>query len=189
MKKVFTTGQVAKICKVAPCTVSKWFDAGRLRGYCIPGSQTRRIPREYLVAFMKEHGLPLGDLEDGFKILVVGADKALLNRLDELLPATEKFEIEIAANSFEAGMMAEGSQSLVIIIDLAMGRSEAVTIAKHLRRNPMFEQALILALAIEDDAEPDALRTCGFDEVFKKPFDAVLLTQRVRRQKEAWEAE
>ncbi|MFM7043497.1 MAG: response regulator, partial [Planctomycetaceae bacterium] len=26
--KVFTTGQVAKICKVAPRTVSKWFDSG-----------------------------------------------------------------------------------------------------------------------------------------------------------------
>ena len=35
MKKVFTTGQVAKICKVAPRTVSKWFDSGRLRGYLI----------------------------------------------------------------------------------------------------------------------------------------------------------
>ena len=37
--KVFTTGQVAKICKVAPRTVSKWFDSGRLKGYRIPGSQ------------------------------------------------------------------------------------------------------------------------------------------------------
>ena len=44
MKTIFTTGQVAKICKVAPRTVSKWFDSGRLRGYRIPGSQDRRIP-------------------------------------------------------------------------------------------------------------------------------------------------
>src|SRR5471030_3337809 len=55
MKKVFTTGQVAKICKVAPRTVSKWFDSGRLRGYRIPGSQDRRIPREQLIRFLKEH--------------------------------------------------------------------------------------------------------------------------------------
>ena len=54
MKKVFTTGQVAKICKVAPRTVSKWFDSGRLRGYRIPGSQDRRIPREQLIKFLKE---------------------------------------------------------------------------------------------------------------------------------------
>ena len=63
MKKVFTTGQVAKICKVAPRTVSKWFDSGRLRGYRIPGSQDRRIPREHLLRFLKEHDMPLGDLE------------------------------------------------------------------------------------------------------------------------------
>ena len=79
MKKVFTTGQVAKICKVAPRTVSKWFDSGRLRGYRIPGSQDRRIPREHLLRFLKEHGMPLGDLEAEVyhKVLVVGADAPL----------------------------------------------------------------------------------------------------------------
>ena len=56
MKKVFTTGQVAKICKVAPRTVSKWFDSGRLRGYRIPGSQDRRIPREHLIKFLEAMG-------------------------------------------------------------------------------------------------------------------------------------
>ncbi len=62
--KVFTIGQAAKICKVAPRTVSKWFDSGRLKGYRVPGQQIRRIPREYLIKFLKEHGMPLGDLED-----------------------------------------------------------------------------------------------------------------------------
>ena len=62
--KVFTTGQVAKICKVAPRTVDKWFDSGRLKGYCIPGSRDRRIPRSYLKKFLEEHGMPLGDLAE-----------------------------------------------------------------------------------------------------------------------------
>lgn len=56
--KVYTTGQTAKICQVAPRTVSKWFDSGRLRGYRIPGSQDRRIPEKYLIALMKETGFP-----------------------------------------------------------------------------------------------------------------------------------
>ena len=78
--KVFTTGQVAKICKVAPRTVSKWFDSGRLKGYRIPGSQDRRIPREYLIKFLKEHGMPLGDLEDEAmaKVLIVAQDQILI---------------------------------------------------------------------------------------------------------------
>ena len=81
--KVFTTGQVAKICKVAPRTVSKWFDSGRLKGYRIPGSQDRRIPREYLIKFLKEHGMPLGDLEDEAmaKVLLVGQDQLLIENL------------------------------------------------------------------------------------------------------------
>ena len=54
---VYTTGQVAKICKVSPATVSKWFDSGCLKGFRVPGSRDRRIPREHLIAFMKEYGM------------------------------------------------------------------------------------------------------------------------------------
>lgn len=63
MRKVYTTGQVAKICRVFPRTVAKWFDSGRLKGYRLPGSRERCIPHAYLVKFLKEHGMPLGDLE------------------------------------------------------------------------------------------------------------------------------
>jgi excisionase family DNA binding protein len=66
-RSLFTMGEVAKICKVAPRTVSKWFDSGRLRGYRIPGSQDRRIPREHLFKFLKEHGMytAIKELERG----------------------------------------------------------------------------------------------------------------------------
>ena len=40
--------------------MGKWFDSGRLRGYRIPGSQDRRIPREQLIRFLKENGMPAG---------------------------------------------------------------------------------------------------------------------------------
>ena len=92
--KVFTTGQVAKICKVAPRTVSKWFDSGRLKGYRIPGSQDRRIPREYLIKFLKEHGMPLGDLEDEAmaKVLLVGQDQVLIENVKRHLPLEKSFK-------------------------------------------------------------------------------------------------
>ena len=60
--KTYSTGQVANICKVAPRTVSKWFDSGRLKGYRIPGTQDRRIPHEHLIKFLKEHGMPFDDI-------------------------------------------------------------------------------------------------------------------------------
>lgn len=58
-KSVMTTGQVAKICNVAPKTVTKWFDEGRLKGYRIPGSKDRRIPVPELINFMERYELPM----------------------------------------------------------------------------------------------------------------------------------
>ena len=183
MKKVFTTGQVAKICKVAPRTVSKWFDSGRLKGYRIPGSQDRRIPREQLIRFLKEHGMPLGELEEEewHKVLLIGTEKLFNDRLKELLPEVDDFKYELAASGFEAGIQAESFRPDTIIIDLAMGRSEALQIAQNLRRNQQYEHTLILALAGEDEANPEALTQYGFSESFKKPFDIKLLAERIHR--------
>jgi len=181
MRKVFTTGQVAKICKVAPRTVSKWFDSGRLKGYRIPGSQDRRIPREHLIRFLKEHGMPLGELEEEgwHKILIIGAEKAFIDRVKELLPENDDYKYELAASGFEAGIQAESFHPDTIIVDLAMGRSEGLQIAQNLRRNPAYAETLIVALALEDEASPEALVNYGFNETFKKPFDVALLAQRI----------
>lgn len=59
MKTIYTSGEVAKLCNVAMLTVNKWFDSGRLRGYRIPGSMDRRVPREYLIRFLKEYAMPI----------------------------------------------------------------------------------------------------------------------------------
>jgi len=181
-KDVYTTGQVAKICKVAPRTVSKWFDSGRLRGYRIPGSQDRRIPRDQLIRFLKEHHMPLGDLEeeDWHKVLIIGAERLFLDRIKELLPEDEDYKFEVANSGFEAGIQAESFHPDTMIIDLAMGRSEALLIAQNLRRNPAYEATAILGMAGEDEPEPESLKPYGFSEIFKKPFDVALLAESIR---------
>ena len=181
MKNVFTTGQVAKICQVAPRTVSKWFDSGRLRGYRIPGSQDRRIPRDALIRFLKENGMPMGNLEEEswHKILVIGAEKLFIDRLHELLPEDDDFKYEVANSGFEAGTAAQSFHPDTIVIDLSMGRSEGLQIAQNMRRSPLFEQTLIVALASEDEASPEGLNAFGFNEAFKKPFDISLLGERI----------
>ena len=173
MKKVFTTGQVAKICKVAPRTVSKWFDSGRLRGYRIPGSQDRRIPREHLIRFLKEHGMPLGELEEEgwHKILIVGAEPLFIEPHPGTAARRRRLQYETANSGFEAGIQAESFHPDTIIIDLAMGRSEGLQIAQNLRRNAQYETTLIIALASEDEADPEGLTQYGYSEAFKKPFD------------------
>jgi excisionase family DNA binding protein len=179
--KVFTTGQVAKICKVAPRTVSKWFDSGRLKGYRIPGSQDRRIPREYLIKFLKEHGMPLGDLEDEAmaKILVVAQDQMLIESLKRELPPEKSFKLATASSGFEAGIQAESFHPDAIIVDFSIGRTEALQICQNLRRNNEFTETIVIAL-LPDDGETYSFDRSSINETFKKPFDAALLAERLR---------
>jgi excisionase family DNA binding protein len=179
--KVFTTGQVAKICKVAPRTVSKWFDSGRLRGYRIPGSQDRRIPREYLIKFLKEHGMPLGELEDEAmaKVLVVGQDQVLLENLKRNLPLEKTFKLAIAASGFEAGIQAESFHPDCIVVDFSIGRVEALQICQNLRRNPQYGDVILIAL-LPDDGSSISFDRSTINETFKKPFDVALLAERLK---------
>ncbi len=58
MKTKFTMGQIAKIVRVAPRTVSMWFDRGILRGYQEYPSRNRVVLRADLEQFLTDHGLP-----------------------------------------------------------------------------------------------------------------------------------
>src|SRR4030067_2374527 len=133
--KVFTTGQVAKICKVAPRTVSKWFDSGRLKGYRIPGSQDRRIPREYLIKFLKEHGMPLGDLEDEAmaKVLIVAQDQVMIENLKRELPPERAFRTTTAASGFEAGIQSESFHPDCIIGAFSIAQLQPHELLHHRR--------------------------------------------------------
>jgi len=179
--KVLTTGQVAKICKVAPRTVSKWFDSGKLRGYRIPGSQDRRIPREYLIKFLKEHGMPLGELEDEAmaKVLVVGQDQVLLENLKRELPENKNFKFSSAGSGFEAGSEAKSFHPDCVVVDFSIGLTESLQICTNLRRNKEFQDVILIALLPDDDSLGTFDRS-SLNETFKKPFDISLLAERLR---------
>lgn len=61
-RAVYTTGQIARLLRVAPRTVSQWIDKGHLKGYRLPGSQDRRVLRTHLIVFLANREMP--PLED-----------------------------------------------------------------------------------------------------------------------------
>ena len=63
MKTVYSTLEAAKVCKVSEQAVIQSFDSGQLKGFRLPGSRDRRIPRESLLRFMEENGIPTDDLD------------------------------------------------------------------------------------------------------------------------------
>src|SRR3954465_5408520 len=115
-KDVLTTGEVARICKVAPRTVTKWFDAGQLHGYRIPGSKDRRIPVAQLVRFMRQNNMPLDGMLHFTKtrILIVDDEGEIVEMLRDLLSQHSTYDVQVAHNGFEAGVAAEKIKPHVI---------------------------------------------------------------------------
>src|SRR5438105_1389442 len=137
VKDVLTTGEVAKICNVAPRTVSKWFDSGALHGYRIPGSKDRRIPLNQLIRFMKHHGMPLNGLMTGqTRILIVDDEQDIVEVLEKILEDEAKYEVEVAKGGFAAGLTAEKFRPHVILMDMHLKDVDGREVAKAAKANP-----------------------------------------------------
>ena len=169
-KNVLTTGDVAKICHVAPRTVSKWFDKGQLKGYRIPGSRDRRIPVSELVRFMKMHNMPTDALPIGkTRVLIVDADGESAESLGQLLAETADYEIETVGTTFETGLVAQKFSPHVMIISLLSGDIDAAEICKSVRGDDDLQAVKLIALANHlEDAEQSALLQKGFDGYISK---------------------
>ncbi len=171
-KEVLTTGEVAKICNVAPRTVSKWFDTGSLKGYRIPGSKDRRIPVGELVRFMKSHGIPLDGLSSGrTRVLVVDADHDVTDTLARVLAEQTNYEIHCANTAFEAGLECERFKPHVLLLDLHLNDGDSRKVADAVRTSSNLQMTRIVAMSGKlTDGQAHALRSQGFDDFLKKPF-------------------
>jgi excisionase family DNA binding protein len=178
MKTIFTTVEVARICKVAPRTVAKWFDSGRLRGYRIPGSQDRRIPREHLIRFLKEHGMPLGELEGEslIKVLLVLSDVHTRQSLESA--GNGEFKIMIAASGFEAGLQIESIVPDGVVVDCCTGIDVAVKVAESMRA-AISSDCSIIAFS-DAEAAPTECTKPPFKAVVQKRDNVTNLAEMIR---------
>ena len=172
VKDVLTTGEVAKICNVAPRTVSKWFDSGSLRGYRIPGSKDRRIPVNQLIRFMKQHNMPLNGLMTGCtRILIVDDEQDIVEVLEKILEDEAKYEVEVAKGGFAAGVIAEKFRPHVILLDMHLSDIDGREVAKQVKNNPDLQLTKVIAMSGKlTDQEAQGLLATGFDGFLRKPF-------------------
>lgn len=167
-KTVLTTGDVARICQVAPRTVSKWFDSGQLKGYRVPGSKDRRIPVEDLIRFMRAHGIPLGELKTtATRILIVEPDEELARSMVAALEEHDQCEAVSAPSAFAAGMAAARTNPQAVVINVDAVDMDASTVRDVLGAA---SSAARLIAVTSGGASPDAVRREGFDGCLAKPF-------------------
>ncbi len=182
-KQVFTTGEVAQICKVSQQTVIRCFDSGKLNGFRVPGSRFRRIPRESLVSFMKENQIPLDQLDSGKKrVLVVDDDEVIVEMFTELLERDGRFQVRTASTGYEAGIITESFKPDVLLLDFKLPDINGTAVCRTIRANPKYEHIKIIAISgVADPDEIEELRAAGADEFIRKPFDINTVITHVLR--------
>jgi len=181
MKTVFTTGEAAKICKVSQQTIIRCFDNGQLKGFRVPGSRFRRIPREALYKFMKDNGIPTDALESGKrKVLLVDDEVELVEVMTRVLEEDGRFEIRIASNGFDAGMMVKEYRPDIIVLDVMLPDINGKEVCQRVRADPTLEDVRILCISgmVEEDKVQE-LRLAGADHFLPKPFEYDALIDRM----------
>lgn len=186
-KQVFTTGEAADICKVSQQTIIRCFDAGRLKGFRVPGSRFRRIPREELIRFMKNNDIPTDDFSHGKKkILVVDDDPQILELMKDVLGSDERFEVRSASTGYDAGMITTEFRPDLMILDYMLPDVNGNVVCKTVRENDKHQAMKILIVSgVVNREEIDDLLSSGADDFIKKPFDLDELMSRITSLVEA----
>ena len=181
MKTVFTTGEAAKICKVSQQTIIRCFDSGQLKGFRVPGSRFRRIPRNELYVFMRDNGIPTDALESGKqKILIVDDDVELVELIVDVLERDGRFEVRSVNNGFDAGMMVKEYHPSLLVLDVMLPDINGKEVCQRVRNDSTMDDVRIICISgmVEEDKIED-LKAAGANEFMHKPFEVEALIDRM----------
>ncbi len=181
MKTVFTTGEAAKICKVSQQTIIRCFDSGQLKGFRVPGSRFRRIPREQLYTFMRDNGIPTDALESGKrKVLIVDDDQELVDLIVDVLDKDGRFEVRSVNNGFDAGMMVKEYHPDLIVLDVMLPDINGKEVCQRVRTDKSMDDVRIICISgmVEEDKIED-LKGAGANDFISKPFEVETLIERM----------
>ncbi|MHC5001718.1 MAG: helix-turn-helix domain-containing protein [Planctomycetota bacterium] len=167
-KEVFSTGEAARICNISQQTIIRCFDSGFLQGFRVPGSRFRRIPRDELIRFMKAHDIPVDLLErSAWRLLLLDGGRQSARTVQRMLGDDEAYELKVATNGYDAGVMTERYRPHVLIVAGSAGVHWRVVVSSVRANRELREMKLLVILGAD---EPDDGAAVEADEVLRRPL-------------------
>jgi excisionase family DNA binding protein len=148
-ERVYTTVDLAKVCKVSLRTAIRWVDEGRLTSFRTPGGH-RRVREEDLVRFLDRYQIPFSVKPSGEKkkILVVESRRFLEGLLKQILRrSSDTHEIIVAGDLYESGIKIGLLQPDLVILGTIPKGQEIVKFCRSLRRIPEAKSTKIIVLS------------------------------------------
>lgn len=173
IKGIFTTTEIAEICRTSGQTVNRWLLNGELKGYRLSNTADWKVPRKELVQFMQNNGIPMDLLKDEevIKILVIDDEKNMTSAIERAFRNEKHFQVEITNSGISAGLKIESFKPDVILLDIFVGRMDGREILKSIRQQPECEGIKIIGISGRINAEEaKALLDLGFAGFLNKPF-------------------
>lgn len=178
-----TTHQVSRLLEVSPTTVINWVRTGQLACYTTLGGH-RRIEREVLEAFLKEHAMPIPvelHPQSSKRILVVDDDPDILDVMKATLETQPDFEVKAVKDGFEAGVEVALWKPDLLVLDVLMPGLNGYEVAALLKNSPRTRHLPILAVTgLRQEVDIDSVRRAGVTDILQKPFTADDLLAKIR---------
>jgi two-component system, OmpR family, response regulator len=181
MKRVFTTGEAAEVCKVSQQTIIRCFDSGRLTGFRVPGSKFRRIPRDELIRFMRANGIPTEVLGSSRKrVLIVDDDPRIVELYLDVFSRDPRFEVKTAGNGYDAGLLTGSFKPHLVVLDYMLPDINGTVVCQRLRENAALADTRVLCISgVVNQQEIDGLMAAGANAFLKKPFELSALIGKI----------
>ena len=181
-RPVYTTGEAAARSRLSQQTIIRCFDSGRIRGFRVPGSTSRRIPHEALIEFMKEHGIPVGSAEDlDFRILMVEDLSENIQAGRAAVAKQNRIGLEVTPVAWDAGFLAASQRFDLILVSARMTGIDAGQVARTLIGRMPRPRIFAMAQRYRKN-EKEELTQAGIDGFLWTPLASEALLKLIPRK-------
>ena len=182
MDPLHTTHDVATLLQVDPSTVSKWIDKKLLVAFRTPGGH-RRVRQGDLVAFLKQHDMPVPRELAGapFQLMVIDDEKPVGDAIKRALRPYPHVEVHTVTNGIDGVLLASELKPDGILVDLNMPDLDGLAFCRAVRaREALASVKLVTMTAHHNKQNYDASLKAGALSCLAKPVDVVDLQNLFR---------
>jgi DNA-binding response OmpR family regulator len=113
-------------------------------------------------------------------VLLVDDDIDLVALMTRVIDEDGRFEVRVASNGFDAGMMVKEYRPDIIVLDVMLPDINGKEVCQRVRADTTLEDVRILCISgmVEEDKIQE-LRLSGADDFCHKPFDIDHLIDRM----------
>ncbi len=194
--KTLKPGEIAAYCDVHHRTVSRWISQGQLKGHKLPGRGNYRVLLTDFISFLQLQKMPMPpELADSMRenepevapaaaqdrrILVIDDEASYRQAIKRVL-FSSGYQLDFAADGFQAGVKIAGGQPDLITLDLSMPGLDGFDVIRYIRQQPELESVRILVISGLGSQELAQAKALGADATLSKPFENNQLLELVQQ--------